>query len=814
MVQWPWVSVWWAGLICAMLWSIARLLATRRLHWLGFGGDWLVGLGLAGLVLSSLFAEFPHQAFWYAGAALGYVAALYGVRDWARIGSQRRSLLAKIGAIAVAAILISLILWTSQTLLPELDRLAELRQAGVAIPFDFSVVQLRNWVPMGHQNYVAGYLLLAIPLLIGLSLISEGWIGWIWKIGSVLGIIVLYTTSSRGGWLGLAVLAGYAIAILQWKKAIPRLWIALGGLGLLGAVIALGLANNRLRNIFFTLLQGKFEGGELLYRTINGAIGWQMGVSHPLTGIGLGNAPLQYQHFRPIWAGRESEWIYQLHSTPVQLWAELGIWGLGLVLGSLAVLIILTAQYVRCLQSRQMQRSASDEILFWCLLGSLIAYGAMALTDFQLDNVAISGTLVIYWACLSAIAADSVSARFDSARGELAEPWSLGLGYGAIALVLALIVGLIPVLRAWQLSSIGFAALRQGKVDSFANYLSQAQEIAPWQPYYGYQLGWNLGDIAFKMPQSASKEALLPQSIEALHAGIEASPYQEFGYTNLGWLQLDRDPRSAALSFARAAQLLPAKPKLFLGLGLALLEQDREELAFDAFSLEILRNPLIITSPYWQLFPNLRSRYSSILQAAIARCSELLQRPDLDSQLRAHLRQVRGGIYWWLGDYPQAQSDWQQAGTPLSRAVLAISQGQSPAQPLAPPASLVIDAWNIPGERSQNLTQAWILATRSPIPPNLARQLVASMGQSANFGQWLRVNAPFEQYRSVRSGFNVLNRQVDGSVPQDFFVEIDNVPMATWFAELLPSPTSDRALDLALQPMRDRLLQGVLTQSN
>jgi uncharacterized protein involved in response to NO len=814
MVQWSWVLVWWVGLICAILWLIARLLVTKRLHRLGFGGDWLVGVGLLGLLISTLFAEFPAQARWYAGSTLGYIAALYGVRDWARIGSRRRDLLTKVGAIAVAVILVSLGLWTFQTLLPELTRLETLKQAGVTIPFDFSVVQLRNWVPMGHQNYVAGYLLLVIPLLIGLSLIAEGTKVWIWRISTFLGLIALYTTSSRGGWLGLAVLAGYAIALLLWKKVIPRLWILLGGLGLIGVVLGLGLANNRLRNIFFALLQGKFEGGELLYRTINGAIGWRMGISHLFTGIGLGNAPLQYQRFRPVWAGRESEWIYQLHSTPAQLWAELGIWGLMLLLGSLTVGIILTVRYVRSLKNhKRSRRTNPDEILFWSLLGGLIAYGAMALTDFQLDNVAISGTLVIYWACLSAIASDAVFSEPERAKRELAAPWSVRLGYGLVAIVFILLVGLIPTLRAWQLSSVGFAALQQKKVDSFVNYLSQSQKIAPWQPYYGYQLGWNLGDIAFKLPQTNEKATLMPQSIEALQAGIKASPYQEFGYTNLGWLQLDRDPQAAAIAFAQAAQLLPAKPKLFLGLGLALLEQDREKEAFDAFSLEILRNPIVITSPYWQLFPNLRSRYPAILQAAIDRCTALLQQPDLNPTLKAHLQQVRGGIHWWLGNYPDAQIDWQQAGTPLSRAVLALSQGQSLSEPLAPPTSLVIDAWKNPQGRSQDLTQAWILATRSPIPPDLASQLVVSMEQSANFGDWLRKNAPFEQYRSLRSGFNVLSRQMDGSIPQDFLVEIDNVPMVTWFAELLPSPVSDRALDLALQPMREDLLRSVLAES-
>ena len=93
-----------------------------------------------------------------------------------------------------------------------------------------------------------------------------------------------------------------------------------------------------------------------------------------------------------------------------------------------------------------------------------------------------------------------------------------------------------------------------------------------------------------------------------LRQGIQSSPNQEFGYTSLAWLLLNREPKAASHAFAQSAQLVPAKRGVFYGLGLSLLAQGQSELAIAAMTLEALRDPILLTSPIWKL-PELKPLY-------------------------------------------------------------------------------------------------------------------------------------------------------------------------------------------------------------
>lgn len=180
---------WQTGLLCLVFWLLAILWSQRKIQALGNGLDWVVGLTLIGLIISTLFAQFPNQARWYAWAALCMLAALYCLNHWLCTPKRRYQLLVKQGYLNIAFIIVSLTLWTTQTLLPQLARLNTFKQYGVNLSFDFSVLELRNWAPLGHQNYVAGYLLLAIPLLVSLSILETSKKRWLWFSGGRIGII-------------------------------------------------------------------------------------------------------------------------------------------------------------------------------------------------------------------------------------------------------------------------------------------------------------------------------------------------------------------------------------------------------------------------------------------------------------------------------------------------------------------------------------------------------------------------------------------------------------------------------------------------
>jgi tetratricopeptide (TPR) repeat protein len=85
-----------------------------------------------------------------------------------------------------------------------------------------------------------------------------------------------------------------------------------------------------------------------------------------------------------------------------------------------------------------------------------------------------------------------------------------------------------------------------------------------------------------------------------LRASLALNPDQEIAHFNLGWLLLVRDPAAAEKHFLAAAQLVPDKGGVYLGLGLARLNQHRPADAVRAFALEGLNDPAFLTSPWWR----------------------------------------------------------------------------------------------------------------------------------------------------------------------------------------------------------------------
>jgi hypothetical protein len=799
MVQWPWVAFWQIGLLFPIFWLLSQIWHAHRLQPLGNKLDWLAALIVFSLGISVIGARFPAQARWYGWAALGVIIAVYALHQWLLTPNnstsieRRLNLLTKQGYLNIAFILLSLSLWLIQTVLPELARLEQLKPYGVDIPFDFSVLELRNWAPLGHQNYVAGYLLLALPLLLGLGFIQTDARRWLWWGGWALGIVNLYTTSSRGGLLGLVGLLLVGGIYLAAKTRLSRLWLGLGSLGVLAFLGVYIQTNNRLKSLLLGLFSNQGDG-ELAFRRINALIGWKMGTDNPFTGIGLGGVPLNYQKFHPPWAGRASELVYQLHSTPIQMFAEMGLWGI-LCLGVGLILFL-------WLLWRHSGQKSPDSILMGCLAAALFAYGLMSLTDFQLDNIAISGTLVIYVACLASF--------FGQAKiPSLTKIPPLNIFYGGLGLVLAALIWLLPIHRAWQLSSQGFQALANDKVNIFTEFLTQAQRLAPWEPYYPLQLGWNLGNLALENNQPQ----LLPPAVEQFRRGNQISPYQEFGHSNLAWLQLQQNnPVAAQQSFSTAVKLLPAKSGNFYGLGLSLLGQNKRDLGIDALVLEALRNPLTITSPTWRS-PNLQPLYQQILNRLALVYTSLLQNPTLDPSLVHYLHQARGAVSWWQGNFPQAHRDWDKHGNLTSQKLLALAEGKPTEEIISqlPQFGLrtLLEAWQNPEQRPILIPKAWVETTKTALPQELQTQFLGTMRQGKSFFDWLENYAPSLQYRRQRAGFGVLSRHIDGTQPLDFVPLVENIAVKTWLTEIFPTQDYSPLLDELLQPLREKFLNTI-----
>ena len=794
MVTWPMVLLWQIGLLSPLIWLLWLMWHKRKFPHLGNGLDWFIALILIGLAISTIFAQFPPQAFWYSWAALGFIAAIYALNYFLDTPQGRYQILLGQGYLSLVFIIISLGLWLNQALIPELQRLNQLNQLGVNLSFSFSTEELQNWVPLGHQNYVAGYLILSLPLLVALTIIQTGWRRWLMSVGVILGLIDLYTTYSRGGWLALIILVILAVIIALKLKGISGYWLGLAGLGTLAMAIVLGLANSRLRNLVTGLLNGEVNQ-QLGYRIINIIIGWQMGIEHLFSGIGLGGVPLLYQRYRPSWAGQQSELAFQLHSTPFQLWAEMGIWGILPVVGAIALLVY---HFWRWLMQEKTHKN--DEILVLSVFAGLLAYGVISLIDYQLDNLAISGTLVIYFTCV-------VASFPRQPHPNLPYPKAI-VGSG-IGIILAAIIWLIPVHRAWAMSHLGFTALYQDDIEGFVSNLTKAHELVPWEPYYPFQLGWNLGNLSLTNPDPE----LYTEAVNWLNKGIALSPYQEFGYNTLAWLQLRRNPEAAMINFAHALQLLPAKRGLFYGLGLSLLAQGKTDLGIEAMTIEAIRDPVAITSPIWR-DPQSQLLYQQITTGMATYYQRLLTQ-DNQNPLWHHLQ---GWLSWWLGDYPTARIHLETHSNIVNQVLLELSTEnlQTVTDKLlemaVSPAKFAITAWLNSDQRLELLESAILTTKIAAIPLEIIPKIVESMEKSSNFSSWLHQYAPGLQYRRQRVAFGIVSRHLDGPAPLDFALLYDNVPMSYWFINSLPYWKDYLPLDIALEPKREDLLSKILNE--
>ncbi len=813
MITWPWVALWQALMILPMVWLLWQLWAKPWSQFrLGNGFDWLVLVGVGVLGLSTLAAEFPYQARWYAWAALGGLAALYGLMGW--LTPQRSLNLLRVqGWMGLVFILLSLGLWLVNTYLPERDRLATLRQFDIVQSFNLGSLGLRNWFLIGHQNYVAGYVLLLLPLFVALAWKDTARRRGIWLAALPLGLLDLYTTGSRGGVLGLAALLVPILGAivlsgrLSLARVLPLGLVAITGLG------AIAWFNPRVQNTLTNLLQGNITPG---YRVITNAVGWHMGLARPWAGLGLGSVPLVYQRYRPVWAGREAEWHHQLHSTPAQLWAELGLGGVVLPLVALGMLAIALWRYGR---SPHLPAPLSPG-----LLGSLAAaiwgYGVMSLTDYQLDVIPIAGVLLVYGSVLLyGLRSAQVASQGEAPSAAIAPPrfrrFTVGLALGIIG---AITLWLIPIHRAWSASAIGFLQLERKNYPAFVANLELAHQRAPWQSYYPWMLGWGLGDLSYQTADPDLAQQMRQDAIAWFQKGNAVSPYQEFGYSNLAWLQTQTDAPSAIASFVQAARLLPAKAGVFWGLGYNLFRVQKRALATDAIALELVRHPLAITSPQLQtgifqnVAPEIVERTEALLGSLLAEATE--------PSLLSFLHQVRGALRWWNNNLAGAAEDWAISGSAISRTLLAIAQGETPDLDALPelPGKYALQAWYQPENRPNLLLKAWMtkpedLPLQTGLPdPALITELANTMDTADTFDQWLKEKAPNFESQSRRLGFGVFSRQDDGPNPDDFYFRVENLAMQRFFEDVVPPAIVLPALDIALQPYREKVFQGSQTE--
>ncbi|NJL45441.1 MAG: O-antigen ligase family protein [Leptolyngbyaceae cyanobacterium SM2_3_12] len=216
--------------------------------------------------------------------------------------------------------------------------------------------------------------------------------------------LALYVSGSRGAALGALVWL-----LVTWLARLARAsqkhrwrW----GLAGLGGFTAIGLAlatNPRIRAWFEGIPGAVSTGltvsdGPTLDRWFMVRLGGNILRDRPLFGVGPGVMSRVSNLYRPIETGAGLDHIQQLHNTPLQLAGELGLAGLGIYLAW----VVLGGRLWIWLWRQPL--TPLDRAFLGGIGGSLLAYGVSSLTDYQLENIPIAGTLVALVLLLLALA--------------------------------------------------------------------------------------------------------------------------------------------------------------------------------------------------------------------------------------------------------------------------------------------------------------------------------------------------------------------------------------------------------------------------
>jgi O-antigen ligase len=261
-------------------------------------------------ILSTIFSLHRQTSIWSTILLLNYLTIFYLTIHTVRTRSQFRQLIYLIIGIATFLSIFGIFKYFGANPFPWWD------YTDLKYPADFLSATY------GNHNHLAGYMEMALPLLLGLFLLGyKGGVVSLLVYLSCLLLTALVLTLSRGGWIGSAVgLSFMAVALLASRHyQRKKLLVALIGGFFAVSVIVLGSTPvvERIR----TALQ-KEEEASLSSRLIvwGGAV--KMIGEYPLLGSGPGTFAFAYTKYQPPGLSRQ---YTMAHNDYLHFTSEVGL---------------------------------------------------------------------------------------------------------------------------------------------------------------------------------------------------------------------------------------------------------------------------------------------------------------------------------------------------------------------------------------------------------------------------------------------------------------------------------------------------------
>lgn len=205
---------------------------------------------------------------------------------------------------------------------------------------------------LGNSSYYAGYLVLTIPLLLGIGLANRKKPS-LARSCALLVLVMLYLiirTESRSSWI--ALVAALPIFFLLTMRSARTGWIAalavLAGLGLF-ALLSPEIVQRRIAGLLDPSGTSSFERRLSFYE---GA--WRAFLSSPVIGNGIGNFLYFLPKFRSpdYWVSKSEDIVPHAHNEFLELMSETGLLGLLAFCGAAVVFAVYARRTFRTLEGR------------------------------------------------------------------------------------------------------------------------------------------------------------------------------------------------------------------------------------------------------------------------------------------------------------------------------------------------------------------------------------------------------------------------------------------------------------------------------
>ncbi|MBW6468938.1 MAG: O-antigen ligase family protein [Coriobacteriia bacterium] len=334
-------------------------------------------------------------------------------------------------------------------------------------PADYALEQYdfagRAFATFGNPNFLAGLLVLALPLPGALALGSKSRPTQIaWMAVSIVVIAAIFVTFTRGAWI--ASLIQVALGVVVWRHlttgSMSRAMRTLLGLGLVvvAVLFAMSLTARGDLSVVDRVTDALSGVGSANERSLLVPISWEAALERPLTGYGPDAFLPAFRQHRSddyVIAFSAQDTMNNAHSWPLQYAVTLGIPGALLLITVLGAGIWRARRVAFAPKAGEERQRGAGEVLMAAAWVSCVGFAVH-----MLFNVAVPGSVVPFWVLLGL--AGAPLARSVTLRAPVA--WAAaGVGVFVTVAVLAASTALISADASYLASRNAFRGIAQGE---------------------------------------------------------------------------------------------------------------------------------------------------------------------------------------------------------------------------------------------------------------------------------------------------------------------------------------------------------------